>query len=411
MTGFRWSTPPPLAGWLVAAAFFFYAWVLRVSPSVMIEELMRDFAVSGALLGQLSAWYFYGYAGMQIPVGMMLDRFGPRRLLTVAAITCAIGCVLFASGTLIHASIGRFLIGAGAAFSLVGSMAIASKSLPAHRFALFSGLAMMAGMAGGVLGQGPVRVVVEATDWRSTTLVAALGGAVIALFAWLLIRDPVRQSIAGGAFRGARAVLANRECWLNAAAGLACTGPLLGFAALWGVPFLETAYGLERATAAGMASLTFVGLGVGSPVVGWLSDKMGRRKPPMLIGLSIALSTFATLVYMPGLPLFVVGGLCLLVGIGAAGQICNFALVREHNAADVSATAIGLVNALITSAGAIYQPLIGWLLDRVWAGAEHAEHAGSRVYEAADYRMAFSAILIGGIFGLGCGFFLKESAK
>src|SRR5512139_952702 len=118
----------PLLGWLTGAVFFFYAWVLRVAPSVMVEELMRDFAVGAAVLGNLSAAYFYGYAGMQIPVGLLLDRFGPRRLIAIAALACAGGCALFALGTTLTAVIaGRFLIGASAAFSLVGAMAVAGQ--------------------------------------------------------------------------------------------------------------------------------------------------------------------------------------------------------------------------------------------------------------------------------------------
>ena len=118
----------PLLGWLTAALFFVYAWVLRVAPSVMVEELMRDFAVGAAVLGNLSAAYFYGYAGMQIPVGVLLDRFGPRRLITVSTLLCAGGCVLFATGdTLATVTAGRFLIGASAAFSLVGAMAVAGQ--------------------------------------------------------------------------------------------------------------------------------------------------------------------------------------------------------------------------------------------------------------------------------------------
>ena len=116
----------PLLGWLVGAVFFFYAWILRVSPSVMVEDLMRDFAVGGAVVGNLSALYFYGYAGMQIPVGLLLDRFGPRRLMTGAAGLVAVACLLFASSHgLVGASATRFLIGAGCAFSLVGAMAVA----------------------------------------------------------------------------------------------------------------------------------------------------------------------------------------------------------------------------------------------------------------------------------------------
>ena len=118
----------PLLGWLVGALFFFYAWILRVSPSVMVEDLMRDFAVGGAVVGNLSALYFYGYAGMQIPVGLLLDRFGPRRLMTAAAGLVAVACLLFAASQgLASASLMRFLIGAGCAFSLVGAMAVAGQ--------------------------------------------------------------------------------------------------------------------------------------------------------------------------------------------------------------------------------------------------------------------------------------------
>ena len=117
-----------LYGWATGALFFFYAWILRVAPSVMIDELMRDFGVGAAAVGNLSAFYFYGYAGMQIPVGLLMDRFGPRRLMTVAALGCAAGCVLFAlAPTLWVLSLGRFLIGATAAFSLVGAMTVAGQ--------------------------------------------------------------------------------------------------------------------------------------------------------------------------------------------------------------------------------------------------------------------------------------------
>jgi MFS family permease len=164
----------PLLAWATGAMFFFYAWVLRVAPSVMVGELMRDFAVGAAVLGHLSAAYFYAYAGMQIPVGLLLDRFGPRRLMTVAALACAGGCMLFAVGqSLAMVTAGRLLIGASAAFSLVGAMAIAGQWFPANRFALLSGLAMAMGMAGGAFGQAPLRLAIEATDWRTATWTCA----------------------------------------------------------------------------------------------------------------------------------------------------------------------------------------------------------------------------------------------
>src|SRR5581483_6963079 len=202
---------------------------------------------------------FYGYAGMQIPVGLLLDRFGPRRLIGISALVCAGGCVLFATSTTLGAvTAGRFLIGASAAFSLVGAMAVAGQWFPPHRFAIFSGLAM--GMAGGVLGQAPLRLAMEATDWRTTTLLLAGGGIALSLAAWATVRDRWRGTGGvGNALSSLAIVLRHRQTWLIALSGLGTSAPLLGFAGLWGVPFLETAYGLTRTHAATLTSLLFVG--------------------------------------------------------------------------------------------------------------------------------------------------------
>ena len=279
----------PLLGWLTAATFFFYAWVLRVAPSVMVEELMRDFAVGAAVLGNLSAAYFYGYAGMQIPVGLLLDRFGPRRLITIATIVCAGGCVLFAAGSSLAAvTAGRFLIGASAAFSLVGAMAVAGQWFPANRFAVLSGGAMAMGMAGGVLGQAPLRLAVEASDWRTATCCWRPA-------AWRWPLPLGRPCATGGAAPvgsptrspGSAPSCAIARRWLIASTGLGTSAPLLGFASLWGVPFLETAYALPRTHAATLTSMLFVGWGVGAPLFGWLSDRIGRRKAPLLAGLAL----------------------------------------------------------------------------------------------------------------------------
>ncbi|MFN3744347.1 MAG: MFS transporter, partial [Hyphomicrobiaceae bacterium] len=193
----RTSTLPALhlLGWATGAMFFFYAWILRVAPSVMIDEMMRDLAVGGAVIGNLSALYFFGYAGMQVPVGMLIDRFGPRRLMTAAALGCVGGCAIFAlSGGIAGVAVGRLVIGGAAAFSLVGAMAVAGLWFPAQRFALLSGLAMMMGMLGGVVGQAPFRLLVEALDWRGAVLALAVGGIALAAAAWTTVRDRPREA-------------------------------------------------------------------------------------------------------------------------------------------------------------------------------------------------------------------------
>lgn len=381
-----------LAGWATGAMFFFYAWVLRVAPSVMVEELMRDFAVGAGVLGHLSAAYFYGYAGMQIPVGLLLDRFGPRRLMAVAALVCAAGCILFAtSDNLTAATAGRLLIGASAAFSLVGSMAVAGQWFPANQFAILSGLSMAMGMAGGVFGQAPLRLAVEASDWRTTTLLLAAGGVALALAAWATVRDRWRGSGGvGNALSGLGIVLRHRQTWLIALTGLGTSAPLLAFASLWGVPFLETAYGLTRTAAAGLTSTVFIGWGVGAPLAGWLSDRIGRRRPPLIAGLALETAALAALVYIPGLPVPVLAALCFLVGFCGSVQIVCFALVRENHATTLSGTAIGFLNGMVTGAGALFQPLVGALLDLAWTGETAL---GVRVYDPGAYRLAFASLI------------------
>lgn len=395
-------------GWLTGALFFFYAWVVRVAPSVMIEELMRDFAVGAAAIGNLSAFYFYGYAGMQVPIGMMMDRFGPRRLMTAAAGVCALGCILFAMSTAFWGvAAGRFLIGASAAFSLVGAMAVAGQWFPARRFALLSGLAMMMGMAGGVFGQAPLRLVVERYDWRTAMMITAVGGLLIAVAAWTSVRDRHRGSGGvGQVFGGLGHVLRNPQTWLIAVAGLGTTGPLLGFAGLWGAPYLEATHGIDRTAAAAVTSTLFIGWGVGAPLFGWFSDRIGRRRLPFIIGVVLCAAAMAALVHVPGLSLPAVSALCFLCGFGGSSQIVGFAAVREHNAASLSGTAIGFVNGMVTGAGALYQPLLGWLLDLAWGGQMEA---GARIYDPLAYRFAFNAIVAGTVIGLLCTLAMRET--
>jgi MFS family permease len=395
-------------GWSTGALFFFYAYVLRVAPSVMIDEMMRDLSVGGAVIGNLSAVYFFGYAGMQVPVGLLIDRFGPRRLMTIAALACAGGCMIFAfSAGIAGVAAGRFLIGASAAFSLVGAMSIAGLWFPARRFALLSGLAMMLGMAGGVVGQAPLRLVVDALDWRGAVLALAGGGVLVAIAAWATVRDRPRER--GSSTRmldGLGRVMRNRQTWLIAVAGLGTTGPLLGFAGLWGVPYFVATLGIDRTAAAAITSMVFIGWGVGAPLIGWASDRIGQRRSPFILGLLICTAGMSAIVAFPGLPIPALMALCFACGFGGSSQIAGFAAAREHNPVAFSGTALGLVNGIVTGAGALFQPLLGWLLDLNWQGRLVD---GARVYDPAAYRIAFGAIIVGCVVGFLCTLALRET--
>jgi MFS family permease len=400
----------PILGWLSCAVFFFYAWVMRVAPSVMVEELMRDFAVGAGVLGHLSAAYFYGYAGMQIPVGLMIDRFGPRRLTTIAAAICAVGCVLFAyAASLTTATAGRFLIGASAAFSLVSAMAVAGQWFKPDRFALLSGLAMAFGMAGGVFGQAPLRFVIESSHWRTANLLLAAGGIALCIACWLTVRDRWRGTGGiGQAFSGLATVVKHRQTLLIALAGLGTSAPLLGFAALWGVPFLEAAYGFSRASAAATTSILFIGWAFGAPLIGWVSDRIGKRLLPLVVSLVLQTAGFTALVYIPDLSTTAITTLCFLIGLFGGGQITCFALVKDNHPANLSGSAIGFLNGTVTGAGALFQPLVGMLLDMAWAGQIVN---GARVYDGAAFRFAFLSIVACGVIGILSLLAVREPAK
>ena len=283
----------------LGATFFCFAFVQRVAPSVMVEDLMRDFTLGAALVGNLTAFYFYAYAGMQIPIGILMDRIGPRRMLTAFALLCTAGNLLFAvADSVAVAYAGRLLIGLGAAAGWVGTLTVATQWLPPQRFQLLSGVGQVFGMSGAVFGQAPLGIAVVSFGWRAPLYGMAAFGLLLALAVWIVARDRPRPPGAGGGGRviaGLRVVVANPQTWLNALIGLALTGPMLAFAGLWAVPYLGTVHGYDRPAAAGLASLMFIGWAAAAPFIGWIADSLGRRRPILVAGAAVLTATLGAL--------------------------------------------------------------------------------------------------------------------
>lgn len=376
----------------LAAAYFGHEFIQRVSTSVIVGELMAEFAVGGAVLGSLSAFYFYAYAGMQIPVGVLMDRFGPRRLMSFAAGISAVGALLFATAPAIEfAYAGRLLIGLGASFSFIGLLTVATLWLPPHRFSGLAGLGQAVGMVGAVAGQAPLALVVEGFGWRTAVGMLACLGAVIALSIFLTVPEVARKPAQGQnrIMQGLRIAARNRETWLNAVFGLSMTGTMLAFAGLWAVPWLVSVHGFERAGAAALTSIMFVGWGVGSPLIGWLSDRVARRKI-FAVGSGAGMTaTLFAILYVPDLPTAAMAALMLVNGTFASGMILAYGAARAHNPPEASGATYGLVNTGVVGSGAIFQPLIGLLLDLNWDGTMQA---GARIYSAAAYDAAFAVL-------------------
>ena len=376
---------------------------------------MRDFAVGGAALGVLSGMYFYTYAAIQLPVGMLMDKFGPRKLMSVAALVCMFASVWFAySDSLLSASLSRAIIGGSVAFSFVGTLTIASHFFPPRRFALAAGVLLAVGMCGAIAGQAPLRLIMEQSGWRQLYLMLAIVALLLAVSIYLIVpRRPVTPDAddlaivhsSESMFAGLRAVLANRQSWLCAGVGFGLSVTMLSLAGLWAVPWLTTTRGFSNADAATTASFMFAGFAIGSSSVGWLSEKLGQRKRLILIGSAFACLTLLLINYGNFTSRYTLSALFLLNGLTCGTMALCFVLVRAHTAAEHNSTALGLINMCIVGSGAIMQPFIGWLLDLRWSG-DLVD--GARLYTADAYQFAFSTLILATVLALICTLLITE---
>ena len=415
------SRSTAVIAFLLGALFFGYAFIQRVSPSVMTAELMREFSVGATALGSLSAFYFYTYASIQLPVGMLTDRFGPRKLMSAAAGLCAFASIGFAlSDSIVTASICRVLTGGTFAFAFVGTLSIAGYFFKSSRYTLLAGLLQSVGMCGAIFGQAPLRHLVESLGWRGT--MTALAGVAVLLSILLFVLVPRRSAEqltatnqAGSSqtnatkkklLDGLKSVSSNSQTWICAIIGFGLAATMLGFGALWSVPWLTTVHGYSTVQAGGIASMIFVGWAVFSPLVGWLSDKIGRRNPVMMLGALLCFVSFATLIFYTPSATSMIMGLIFLTGAGGCTMTAGFSSVRELNRPEFSSTALGLMNMFIVGAGAVVQPLIGWLLDKNWDGSLME---GVRVYSDQAFTSALTSLLVVTSLAFIGTLFLKET--
>jgi len=355
----------PWLVWGLGASFFFYEYIARVSPSVMAAQLMRDFSANATQLGSLSFFFYLAYLGLQMPVGMLVDRFGVRRLLTAMALLTAVGCVIFAQAqSLAMAEFGRFCIGLGAAFAFVSTLKIAVMWFPAKRVGLLSGLTQAIGMLGASVGEAPTALMIGVVGWRLTTWSMAAVFMLIALLIAIFVRDKQQTSmqrthVPMSMLGRLGVVLKNPQTWLNATYAGLVFAPTAAIAELWGPLFLQQSYAISNTVAASAIGCIFLGWGLGGPVAGWVSDRIQKRKP-LLIGSAVTGTVLMScIIFMPHLPIQVLFVLLFLFGVSNTGVAIAYAVAAEVNPRSMSGTSLGFTNLASVIIGAACQPLIG----------------------------------------------------
>lgn len=400
----------------LGAIYYCYEYFLRISPSVMAPELMSKYHLTGAQLGSLSAFYYHAYVPMQIVVGLLMDRYAPRRLLTFACISCVVGTVLFAGSheSLGMAQAGRFLVGFGSAFAFVGALKLATIWLPPHRFALISGMIMCLGMAGAMIGDILLRALIDSIGWQQTLYVSACAGVVLALIIWIIVRDVNPYAINyqhhimsfKELFRGLWAALKKPQIWINGFVGLLLYTSLSIFAEMWGVSYLEQARGLSKVSAANANSMVFLGWAIGAPFWGWFSDFIRRRALPIIVGSMMATVFAGLFLYLPKLSDMSIYILLFGFGFVSSVQILIFAICHELSHIKIAGTAIALTNLIVMLGGSIFQPMVGKLLDYRWTGEMLA---GARVYGVSSYNLALSVLPISAALAIVMMLFIRET--
>jgi MFS family permease len=405
-------------GWLVCmlgALFYCYEYLLRIEPSVIVPELMREFNITAANLGLIAAVYYFTYTPMQVVVGILIDRYGARLVLTCAVTACTLGSFLFSTSESIYVvGFGRLLIGFGSAFAFVGVMKLAAEWLPKHHFAMFAGFTVSLAMVGAMVGDMELTLLIHKIGWKSALYIGTVIGVVLIPMIWILVRDTPKwkESHSGKTsfretFIGLKQIIKNPQMWISGIIGCAFFLSLSVFAELWGIPFLRNVYKLSPSVAAFACSMVFAGWLVGAPINGWLSDKNRTRKLPLIVGGSISAIIITIIVFRPiNISIEFLDVLLFLFGIFSSVQIVCFAISKENNPTHVAATAVAFTNLLIMTGALVFQPLIGKLLDIRWIG--HV-HKGVRVYSAINYQHALLILPISIVIGVILSFILRET--
>jgi MFS family permease len=394
-----------VVAWLVTAVYYFYQYTLRSAPAVMMPELSDAFGLTTMGVASMVGLFYWGYSPFSLVAGAAMDGLGPRKVVPIGAVAVGIGALLFASGNASVASFGRFLQGAGGVFALVGAIYIASTNFPASKAATLIGATQMFGMAGGSAGQFVVGPLIgSGMGWSTFWIAMGIGGLAIAALLVVLIPAPEpaarRDDWVKTAGRGLGVVFRNPQSILcGVIAGLMFI-PTTIFDMIWGVRFLQDAHGYEYATAVMRSATVPLGWIIGCPLLGMVSDRIGRRKPVIIASGVVLLASLTWILYGPTgvLPPYVLG---IVAGLASGAAMLPYTVIKEANPPGVSGSATGVVNFLNFTFSALLGPVFGRIMMTVSGGASSMA--------LGHYQTAFEPLLYGVGLAIVLTLLLKET--
>lgn len=404
----------PFVMWSFPLIFFAYQFILRLWPGLMMQQIMTQFSIDASQFGLIAAFYYYGYAGMQIPVALFLDKFGTKKIVCLFAIICGLAMALFTySENWYLACLGRFLIGAGSAVGFLGVSKVISEWFPATYYTKMIGLSFSVGLIGAIYGGKPIGLLIEAYPWQQVALALSIVSIVIAFSAYAVLRAPngqhsdasVQESFG---LSDLKQVLSLPSIWLLALANLLMVGSLEGFSDVWGVPYLMTSYALAKSDAAQLVSFVFLGMIFGGPLLAWFSKKAGHYMVMMSCGFGMAIA-FGVLLFYHEYHWWILAALFFSIGLMCCYQVIVFAagatLVKAHHLG----VAVAFLNCINMLGGSFFHTVIGKLMDNFWSGQWVS--LGIKQYSLVAFQSALLLIPICSCVGalIVCGLAVKQS--
>lgn len=396
---------------IVVMAAYTLSFFQRFAPASIAQDLALAFDTTAASLGVLAATYFYVYTLMQVPTGVLVDTLGPRRILLIGGVISFIGSLWFGlAPDLSQALVGRTLVGLGVSVTFIAMLKIIALSFEEHRFASLTGLGVFIGNIGSVLAGVPLAFAAAEIGWRAVFIAVAVASLVFGTLAWWMMRHSAamagtrvdRTVVMGGLW----SVLRNRQTWAPALTNLGLAGSYFTFAGLWAMPYLTQVHGYSRNIAATHLSLMYAGFAVGCLTLGIISDRLRQRKTILIAAAVVYCSIWCVWWWGGALPVAATMALCALMGFSTASFSLTWACAKEVNPPQLAGMSTSIANVGGFFGAAVMQPLVGWLMDRVWAGTMAN---GVRAYSLADFRFGLSVVIALAFFGLLAAFFVRET--
>ena len=411
---YRW-----LIFWILAFGYVL-VYFHRLCPAVVAVDMMRDLQTSGELLGLLASAYFYPYALMQLPAGLLSDSWGPRRTITVFFCVAFVGSIILGLAPSVGpAVLGRAMVGLGVSMLFVPTLKILAEWFVVREFATMTGILMAMGGIGSLTAATPLALLSGWLGWRLSFAFVGAMTLLLAVVVWVLVRDKPsefgwsspteaerKQSALPpiGLWEGVRKVLSHPPFWPVAAWFFFDCGVFFSFGGLWGGPYLSHVYGLSREESGQILSMMAIGMIIGSPLLSYASDKWVKGRKPVLVICSLGLVALtAVLAFATGsIPLWGLYGLCLGLGIfSSAIVVIAFTMAKELFPVQIAGTSTGLVNLFPFAGGAVFQPVLGHILEK------HGRVSGA--FQLAGYQEAFAVLFGCGLAALGASLLLKET--